>query len=109
MIKVIIHLRRQASDGADCRLQYQNSATAVDHLSFGIPGHFAFLQYSEVSDVLLVNILKEKSCGWILKNVFLRQAVEIEIGQAASHLNSRELIYHAKETDSEISQKVNCI
>ena len=106
---MIIHLRRQASDGAGCRLQYQNSATAVDHLSFGIPGHFAFLQYSEVSDVLLVNILKEKSCGWILKNVFLRQAVEIEIGQAASHLNSRVLIYHAKETDSEISQKVNCI
>ena len=56
-----------------------------------------------------MNILKEKSCGWILKNVFLRQAVEIEIGEAATQLNSRDLIDHAKAADSEISQKVNCI
>ena len=57
--------------------------------------------------MLLVNILKKISCGWILKNVFLRQAVEIEIGEAASQLNSRDLIDHAKAADSEISQKVN--
>ena len=57
--------------------------------------------------MLLVNILKKISRGWILKNVFLRQAVEIEIGEAASHLNSRDLIDHAKAADSEIYHKVN--
>ena len=35
--------------------------------------------------------------------------MEIEIGEAASHLNSRDLIDHAKAADSEISQKVNNI
>jgi len=46
---------------------------------------------------------------WLLKNVFLRQAVEREIGEAASKLNSRDLIDHAKAADSELSQKVNHI
>ena len=59
--------------------------------------------------MLLVNILKKISRGWILKNVFLRQVVEIEIGEAASQLNSRDLIDHAKAADSEISQKVKHI
>ena len=59
--------------------------------------------------MLLVNILKKISRGWILKNVFLRQVVEIEIGEAASPLNSRDLIDHTKAAYLELSQKVNHI
>ena len=33
--------------------------------------------------------------------------MEIEIGEAASQLNSRDLIDHAKAADSEIYHKVN--